>query len=584
MLSALKIRNYALLKEVTIEFGPGLNIMTGETGAGKSIIIGALNLAAGERGFTESIRTGEEQAVVEAVFELGAGTELKKAAAAILEEAGIELLDDRIIIKRELNRNGKGRIFINNSPATLSLLSRTGSLLIDIHGQHEHQSLLSRETHIGLVDGYAGVLKEKGEINLLYSLLSRLDAEIKELKEAEDSKQEKLDVLNFRINELAAAELSSDSEIEELTGRRMIMANTQEIKTAAMEAVMSLMPSSLDAEGKGAIDLLAAAEKQAEIIGRYDAKACGLYRDALKDAVVKASEAKDFFAAYMDKAEYDPAELASVEARIELLEGLLKKYKMRDLAGLKEFYMGLENEKRSIELNAGIIEEKEAEKARVLAEAAEKAAALSVRRQEKAKELGGKIVSELKGLGIMKGSFDVSITPLAPGAGFETEWKKKRITVGRDGIDSIEFMVSLNPGEDLKPLAKVASGGEISRIMLAIKNILSSIDMIPVMVFDEIDTGISGKIAGGAGEKLRAISERKQIICITHLPQIACFADTHFKVGKKTEAGKTETYIKALEEREAVEEVASLLSGEKITDVSIKAARELMQAARGKGG
>ena len=579
MLSALKIQNYALLKDIEIDFSKGLNILTGETGAGKSIIIGAINTAIGERGYLENIRTGEEKAVVEAVFDLKDNHPLLELINALLEEAGVEKSSDTLVIRREISRTSKGRIHINNSNASLSFLEKLGKFLIDIHGQHEHQSLLKDEIHMDLLDDYAGNGPVRNQVAQAYGLFNAACLEIKKLKALENEKTERLEMVAFRLNELELAELKGDNELEELNRDRDIMVNTEAMKESVNKIIMNLSPSSLDEEGEGAIDLVHKSFEEIEEISKIDKKAVDEYASMAKDALIKIEEIKEFFMIYREKVEFDKDKLAALETRITLIESLMKKYKKTGVADLKKYHAELKEEKKSIELNGEIIAEKEKEKVSLMGVLADKCAALSEARHRKAIDLGARIEAELKDLGIGKGRFLVEVkdTPSEdPGDIFVTV-KNKNYRVSAAGINTAEFMISLNPGEDLKPLVKVASGGEISRIMLSIKNILSAVDRVPVMVFDEIDTGISGKIAGVVGKKLREISRKKQLLCITHLPQIAAYSDTHYSVEKRVKDDKTETLILKLGEADKVKEIAKLLSGETVTDTSIKAAKELIE-------
>ena len=579
MLSALKIQNYALLKDIEIDFTKGLNILTGETGAGKSIIIGAINTAIGERGYVENIRTGEEKAVVEAVFDFKDNLPLVAMINALLDEAGIEKSQDSLVIRREISRTSKGKIHINNSNASLSFLEKLGKLLIDIHGQHEHQSLLKNEIHIDLLDDYAGNGGVRGQVAHAFNAFNAACLEIKKLKSLESEKQERLEMVAFRLNELELAELKGDSELEELNRDRDIMINTEAMKESVNKIIMNLSPSSMDEEGDGAIDLVHKSFEEIEEISKIDKKAVEEYGALAKDALIKIEEIKEFFMIYREKVEFDKDKLAVIESRITLIESLMKKYKKTGIADLKKYHAELKEEKKKIELNSETIEEKEKEKAGLMAVLAEKCAVLSDARHRKAIDLGARIESELKDLGIGKGRFLVDVKDTIsenPDDIFVTI-KGKNYKVTGTGANTAEFMISLNPGEDLKPLVKVASGGEISRIMLSIKNILSAVDRVPVMVFDEIDTGISGKIAGVVGKKLREISGKKQLLCITHLPQIAAYSDTHYSVEKHVKDGKTETMIVKLGGPDKVREIAKLLSGENVTETSMKAAKELIE-------
>jgi DNA repair protein RecN (Recombination protein N) len=580
MLSKLRIQNYALLKEVEVEFGPGLNILTGETGAGKSIIIGALNIAVGERGYAENIRTGEEKAVVEAVFDLREDPALKELLNPMLDAAGIETIDEFLVIKREINRASKGRVFINSNAASLSFLQDIGKFLIDIHGQHEHQSLLKTEVHIDLLDDYAGNSGLRLEVKGLYSGISSLNSEIKRLKKLEEEKQEKLDIINYRINEIEQAQFTVDTELDDTLAAREKMIHAESLKESVNNVIMALSPSSLDLEGSGALEKLEETRQNLEDIKKIDPKAADEFLMLIEDAVIKAGEVKNFFIEYMDSVEFDRQALASMEGRIDIIESLMKKYKKKDIREIRTYYGELADEKKKIELNSGMIKEKESEKEAVLKELAVKCVKLSGIRHKQALELGKKIEDELRDLGIAKAVFSVEVNePEAESPDNMILINGKNHMLSPLGINETEFLMSMNPGEDEKPLSKIASGGEISRIMLAVKNILSSVDRIPVLVFDEIDTGISGKIGQVTGRKLKQISSKKQILCITHLAQIAAFSDVHFSVEKSVSGNKTETVIRKLDANDKMKEIAKLISGEKITDASLKAAEGLIHEA-----
>ncbi len=576
MLTGLHIQNYALLKDLKIEFDKGFNVLTGETGAGKSIIIGALNIAMGERIYTENIRTGEEKAIVEVIFNLN--DVLKNTINSIFEQSGINKTEDEIIIKREINRAGKGKIFINNSVASLNILQKISRYLIDIHGQHEHQSLLKDEIHIDLLDDYSKVAGLRMEINNLYNSLININNKLDELKKIEQEKQEKLDVINFRINEIETSKLESDTELQDLLLKRELMINTESIKQSIHSILYSLSPASLDIEGKGMLDLLEEVNKNIQHIAKVDPKNMANYLNEIKEIEIKLTDLKNYFVEYNEKINFDKTELSEVEARIDIIENMMKKYKKNSIKEIKDYYNELKLEKEKIELNDKIINETENERKKIIKELIDKCKKLSDIRHTKSNELATKIKNELKDLGILKSEFIVKVRDIqAKESDISIEIDNKKYKLTEKGINEVEFLISLNPGEEPKPLIKIASGGEISRIMLAIKNILSDVDKIPVMVFDEIDTGISGRIASVVGKKMYEISRKKQVLCITHLPQIASFADVHYSVVKEIKENKTETNIKQLNKKERILEIAKLLSGEKVTESSIKAAQELIE-------
>ncbi|MCX7697966.1 MAG: hypothetical protein N2114_00670, partial [Candidatus Goldbacteria bacterium] len=370
-------------------------------------------------------------------------------------------------------------------------------------------------------------------------------------------------------------------EYENLITERIKQGNTETIKNIVNNIIISLMPSSIDIEGEGALDLLIKAEKNIIELEKYDSKITKEYKFLIEETIIKVREIKEFFINYLNGIDFDKNYLNKIESRIELIEDLMRKFKKNNFSELLSYSKELEKEKEQIELNEELIKQKEEEKNKILKELINLSIKLSEIRREKAIELSKRIENELKELGISKAIFKINITykePIDDDLFFE--YNNKKIRISDNGIDNVEFLISLNPGEEVKPLVKIASGGEISRIMLAIKNILSETDVIPVMVFDEIDIGVSGKIASDVGAKLYAISKKKQIICITHLPQIASYSDKHFCVEKIIIDNKTETNIKELGKNDKIKEIARLISGEKITEASIKSAEELINSTK----
>lgn len=346
MLSTLYIQNFALLKDIKIEFFKGFNVLTGETGAGKSIIIGALNIAMGERGYTENIRTGEEKAIIEVIFNFEKDEELLNIINKFIEEAGINKIEDgQLIIKREINRAGKGKIFINNSSASLNVLQTISKYLIDIHGQHEHQSLLKNEIHIDLLDDYSGVNDLREEIAKLYNNLIILNNEINDLKRLEAEKQEKLDMINFRINEIETAQLASETEMEELLNKRELMVNIEKIKEAMNTILNAVSPGALDLEGKGILELLEEVKENMNVIEKFDSKKVSPYLEILNDIIIKIDDMKSFFIDYNERVNFSKEELNGVEERIEIIENMMRKYKKNSIKEIKAYYDELKQEK-----------------------------------------------------------------------------------------------------------------------------------------------------------------------------------------------------------------------------------------------
>lgn len=581
MLKTLKIKNYALIKDIEIDFSPGLNILTGETGAGKSIIIGALNIAIGGRGYTENIRTGEDKAEVEAIFDITNNKNLYIKLKEITDQSGINLNNEQLIIKREISKSSKGKIYINNTIVGLNILEKIGDYLVDIHGQHDHQLLLKSELHIEFLDAYSKTEKLRNEISILYNKLNILNTELKKIYEVEKDKQEKLDIINYKLNELKNAELNDINEYEQILIERTRLVNVETIKNLVNNIILALMPSSIDMEGEGSIDFLSKAEKNIIELEKYDAKTAKEYRILLEELIMKTRDIKEFFIKYINNLDFDKNYLEKIENRIELIEDLMKKFRKNSFKEILLYSGELEKEKNLIELNEELIKQKENEKNVLLKKLSDLSLKLSSIRKEKALELAGKIEEELKQLSILKSVFKINISYKdAENQDLFFMYDNKKVKLTENGIDNVEFLISLNPGEEVKPLVKIASGGEISRIMLAIKNILIESDIVPVMVFDEIDIGISGKVASDVGAKLYSISRIKQIICITHLPQIASYSDVHYSVEKNFLKGKTETNITKLDDKGKIKEIAKLLSGEKITETSMKTAEELINLVK----
>lgn len=558
MLRELFIRNFAVVDELRGEFARGLNILTGETGAGKSILIDALGLALGARPAEEQIRTGADEAIVEAAFEAGPGP----ALAAVLEAEGIGgSADEFLVLRRHVLRGGRSKAYVNGHFSSAGTLRALGTLLVDIHGQHEGQALLEPRRHRELLDAFAGLTEEVQAFRTLYGRAQDLRRQLEGLRAADREKAQRMDLLEFQRREIEGARLFEGEE-EALLGERAVLANAERLFAAADEAYGTLYGE------EGAVtDRLAGVLTRLRDAVRIDPRlapsveACEAAAALLEDA---ARSLRD----YREGIAFDPARLEEVESRLHEIGKLKRKYGAtvaEILAHGVAVAAELETLNRAEERAAGI----ERELGALEADLARRAAKLSEARRAAARDLERRVVEELKELGMPRAAFRVGVSPRAAGpAG-----------LGATGGDEVEFFVSLNPGEELKPLHRVASGGELSRIMLALKAILAAVDQVSTLIFDEVDAGIGGSMAEVVGRKLASVAAHRQILCITHLPQIASFADHHLSVTKREVRDRMTTALESLMGEEQVSEVARLLGGKGKSDISVQHAREILAAA-----
>ena len=563
MLKKLIIKDYALIDQLCIEFGPGLNILTGETGTGKSIIIGALSLLLGERTGSDIIRQGADLAVVEGWFHIPASFRWE------LIDANLDMNHDELLLRREVHRTGRSRAFANDSPISNTVLATIGDLLIDLHGQHAHQTLLHERYHLDYLDNFGidkGLLLHLKES---YARFKYLTAELKTLQEREAYLQEKLELLEFQVQEIdKAAPQEGEEEALELEDRKL--RNSEKLFQTAK------MLNDLLYDGEGSVsERLSTAETS--LAGLTDVDP--MFEKWVKEcesARIVAEEITKGFQSYISKIEFDPQRLEELRERLGLFSRLKKKYggSMQQVLEFREKAKKELDQIETLEKDIGrITVELNDEKDR-LALTCQNVSAL---REGLSSELAQKTLDALSELGLKNGIFKVRILQKENADG-PIPIESKRYNVSSRGIDTAEFLISLNPGEEPKPLSKIASGGEISRIMLALKTVLAEADEIPVLVFDEIDTGISGRIARVVGKNLREVSLKHQVICITHLPQIASMGDIHFRVDKEVVDKRSRTTIRRLQQDEQVVEIAKLIGGEKITDSALQSARELLNS------
>ncbi len=562
MLFSLYIRNFALIQELSVEFRPGLTIITGETGAGKSILIGALNLVLGERASSDLVRSGTNKAVIEAVLN-NAGTE---KINALLSAANIEPAQE-LILRRELSSGGQSRSFINDTPCTTALLKQVGELLIDLHGQHEHQLLLRVDTHETILDDYGETNAEVSAYRAARSLLDDLQQQLLKLKNDAAEILDKKEILDFQLNELNALDLQSGEE--ESTETEITLLENAETLFTLTTALSDLLYNSEHAVYSSISTALHTLEKLASIDKRF-----AIHLEETRTAKSIVDELSRFSRSYASDIDFNPVRLDSLRERQLLLQRTGKKYG-RSLNEL----VALRNE---LEARIALEDNLEEERARIEREITMQkgkltfhAEKLSCMRQGVAHRLEGAIQDHLAHLGIPNATFIVSITHEERGEG-EITIEGKTFAALPNGYDRIEFLISTNPGEKPRPLVKVASGGEISRVMLAIKSALASSAKLPILVFDEIDTGISGRIAEAVGKSLKALSLRHQIIAITHLPQIAAMADLHLSVQKSVQDDRTITEVTVLDRESRLRAIAQLISGKNISASSLNLAAEMV--------
>ena len=551
MLKHLSIKNVAVIEDVSIDFAEGLSVLTGETGAGKSIIIDSINLLKGERASKSLIRSGEESLRVDGVFEVDDDT-----AGKIADIMGTDA-ENEIIISRTLSTDGKNTIRINGSPANLAMLKMTGELLINIHGQHDNTSLLSVKTHLGFLDSYG-----KDEIAPVYAKYREIFDNCKEIKrkidEIDTDEQEKLrrkDMLEYQIAELEEANLQQGEE-EELMARKLVLSNAQKISDNTIRAYDALYGG----ENGTAYDKLWEAANLLEKISGFDTKIDEVY-SSLCDIAESLNEKARDLRYIQDGLSFDEEEADKIEERLDLIQTLKRKYG-NSIEEILVFYDKICNELEDITTGSKRLESLNKELNENKKKLESEAQKLCKLRQTYAALLSQKVMASLSDLNMEKVLFEVKLTELE--------------SYKPTGTYDAEFMVRTNVGEETKPLSKIASGGELSRIMLAIKSVLRDTDSVKTSVFDEIDTGVSGMAAQKIGEKLLSMSKGNVVLCITHLPQIASLADNHYLISKSVDGGRTRTNVKLMDFNERVDEIARTLGGASVTDITRENARQLL--------
>jgi DNA repair protein RecN (Recombination protein N) len=558
MLSELSITSFAIIDRLALTFAPGFNVLTGETGAGKSIIIDAVSLLLGGRSDTTMVRSGAEAARLEGVFALD--PETRESLHPLLEREDLHADDggEAITLAREIRREGRNVCRVNGRTVSLAILKEIGQCLVDIHGQSEHLSLLRVREHLFLLDRYAGLVSQRAEYAAVVRELNSVRRELDELIRAEKDAARRMDLLNFQINEIASAKLKP-GEDKTLLEERIRLANAEKLAALADETIRAAAETD-DADGQpAATDQLGHAVRALTSLAKID-PALEAHRDTAQSLAEQLAELARDLHGYRESIEFNPKRLDQVEERLDLIKSLQRKYG----STIEEIIAFGENARRELETITHAeerIEQLRKQEEALLRKIGKLGQALSAARRKAGEQLAKGIEVELQDLRMEGARFGVDIQweDADDGAYVNGE---KRVAFDSAGIDRIEFLIAPNPGEGFKPLVKIASGGETSRLMLALKGVLARADRTPTLIFDEIDQGIGGRVGAVVGRKLWGLSAAHQVLCITHLPQLAGFGDAHFKVEKSVDGDRTTTHVHALDDEERVEEITQMLGTE----------------------
>ncbi len=567
MLENLSIKDFAIIASENIEFENGFTVLSGETGAGKSILIGALSFLLGGKADVSQIRSGCAEASVSGSFLIEEN--VSKDAENWLEEHGIEMEERRILLRRFIRSNGKTGAFIGNSAVTRSDLADFSSFLVDIHGQHQHQSLMKVSEHRKFLDSRAGIVSDVEKFTELYTRLVETRKNLERLENSAVDRERKLEIYGFAVKEISEARLQAgeDERLEEEESRL----SSYEKLYSAIDSIKTV----LDGNDSGVIPLLKKARKESGYASNLD-KSLASLDSRLESSFYEISDIAEEFSSYSERLIYDPAHLSEVQERLSLIYNLKKKYASSSSAPLSEVFDYLEDAKKQLESLEKGSENKdalEAEKKLLEKQVYIAAKEISKKRKSVADSLSGEVEEILSKLGMKGSSFGVS---LKEKSGNDVEQK-----CGPYGMDDVEFLISANQGSPLQPLAKIASGGELSRVMLSLKTIFSKNDPVGTMVFDEIDTGIGGEVAVQVGEHLRKLSKNKQIFCITHLASIAVYADNQIRIMKAVSEGKTESSVEPVKGEGRIHEIARMLSGDAESPESLEHAKAMLQKYSG---
>lgn len=553
MLSQLYIENIAVIRQATIDFQQGFHVFTGETGAGKTILISAINAVLGGRTFKEIIRTGETRATVSALF-----TEISEELCKKIEVLGYPLEDNQLLVQREIDLSGKGQCRLDGRPATAAMLREVCSLLIDIHGQHDNQELLSAEKHLGFLDSYGAYRQEMAAYIAAYERMCECAARLDKLQMDESYKLQRMDILQFQIKEIGDAKLT-DGEEERLVEQQKRIRNAERI-TESLGAVYTLLNGNGE-EMRGVLEALEEVSTELDTAAKYLTEFGG-YSEKLSDAYYMLEELGSRARDTLEDADFDPRQLDDIESRLDTIYKLKKKYG-NSIAEILEYFERISEEYQSLELSDELTAhlQRELDEANLVLHTV--AEALTACRLAAAAEFSERVEQELAYLDMAGVRFSIT---------------RREKPYGPTGADEMEFMICTNTGEEAKPLAKIASGGELARIMLAIKNVLAEKDGIGTIIFDEVDTGVSGRAAQKIGKKLAEVARHRQVICVTHLAPVAACAAHHYRIYKTVEDGRTFTRVEELTRPQRVQELARIMVGENITDSALKSAEEMLES------
>ena len=550
MLRLLRIENIAVIERAEISFDDGFNILTGETGAGKSIVIDAISAILGERAYRDMIRTGTTKAFVQAIFD-------QVPCLPWFQENSVEY-DDELVIQREIHLDGKNICRVNGTLVAVSVLKKLGVQLINIHGQHDSAALFEEENHLRLLDSFAANQDLIADYSEKYLSLISIKRDIDRISMDESEKLRRMETLRYQVEEIARANLSA-GEDEILEGRRKILQNAEKLSDGFQEANACLYGSD---ESDGAATLLAQAHRSLGKLSRYTDSYQELY-SKIEDLMYQVQDVAEEVRDVLDDLSFSADELEQIESRLDTIHRLRRKYGI-SCADILQYMERAKQELDEIEFADDYLERLRAKEKKAEKLAREAALLLRENRKKTAAFLSGRILTELEQLDMPKVQF---------------QCRFEDVELGNTGADSVAFFMSANAGEALKPLSKVASGGELARIMLAMKNVLAEKDQVNTLIFDEVDTGVSGRAAQRVAEKLKAVAKHKQVLCVTHLPQLAAMADTHLLIAKEERHGRTYTTVTPLDFEGRKYEVARIIGGANITEITLESAQEMISSA-----
>lgn len=571
MISELRIENFAIIERLVLNFSKGLVVLTGETGAGKSIIIDAVEALLGGRTDANQVRAGADYAYIEAIFIIP--EELRNELNAILEKEDLLDESDLLILGRQIRSNGRSTARINGRSANVNLLKQIGELLVDVHGQSEHLSLLRVSQHLGLLDSFADTTESLATYTKLYQRLLAVRRELHELRSIESEAARRVDMLNYQINEIESARLKPGEE-EQLRRERNRLANAEGLASLTQTALQALDEG--DPTSPSATDLLGEAGRAITGLARLDPSQSAL-AEQIQQLIENATDLAHSLRDYLENIEFNPKRLDQVEERLNLILTLKRKYGKPGISGIEdvlEFAVKAREQLESITHASERIAELEKEETTLLEELGRVGERLSQERRRTAQTLEKALETELEALNMSGAKFKVAFQRHPDPNGVPTA-DGNRVAFDARGLEHVEFLVAPNPGEGLKPLVKIASGGETSRLMLAIKNVLARADRVPTLIFDEIDQGIGGRVGTVVGEKLWELARQHQVLCVTHLPQLAAFGEQHLHVQKTFSQGRTSTHVVPLTEEQRVLELAQMMG-----DISVgtkRSAEELLE-------